>query len=142
VRWLFDVSFLIALLQDQHVYFDRAHVWWAANRAKGWASSPLTQNGFLRITPQLRFPKPVVVADALDVLSEMIAGTYHVFWPDDISLLDDQLLDRSRILGPNQLTDAYLLALVVKHRGRLVTFDRAIPIAAVRGARADHVVAP
>jgi uncharacterized protein len=140
VRWLLDVSFLIALLQDQHLYFDRAHAWWAANKAEGWASCPLTQNGFLRITPQLRFPKPVVVADALDVLSEMIAGTDHVFWPDDISLLDEKLIDYSRVLGPKQLTDIYLLALAVKHGGRLVTFDRGIPTAAVRGARPEHLV--
>jgi predicted nucleic acid-binding protein len=52
------------------------------------------------------------------------------------------LIDRSRILGPKQLTDIYLLALAVKHSGRLVTFDRAIPIVAVRGAQADHVVLP
>jgi toxin-antitoxin system PIN domain toxin len=140
VRWLLDVSFLIALLQDQHIYFGRAQDWWAANRAEGWASCPLTQNGFLRITPQLRFPKPVVVADALDLLSDMIAATDHVFWPNDISLLDEQFINRSRILGPKQLTDIYLLALAVKHGGRLVTFDRAIPTAAVRGARPEHLV--
>jgi toxin-antitoxin system PIN domain toxin len=142
VRWLLDVSFLVGLLQDQHIYFGRAHDWWAANRAEGWASCPLTQNGFLRITPQLRFPKPIVVADALDLLSDMIAGTDHVFWPDDISLLDERLTDRSRILGPKQLTDIYLVALAVKHGGRLVTFDRSIPVAAVRSARADHIVVP
>jgi toxin-antitoxin system PIN domain toxin len=142
VRWLLDVSFLVALLQDQHIYFGRAHAWWAANRTEGWASCPLTQNGFLRITPQLRFPKPIVVADALDLLSDMIAATDHVFWSDDISLLDEQLIDRSRILGPKQLTDIYLLALAVKHGGRLVTFDRSIAVAAVRGARADQIVVP
>jgi predicted nucleic acid-binding protein len=65
----------------------------------------------------------------------------HAFWPDDISLLDEQIIDRTRILGPKQLTDIYLLALAVKHGGRLVTFDRTIPLAAVRGAQAHHLVA-
>jgi len=83
-----------------------------------------------------------MVADALDLLRDMIAVTDHVFWSDDISLLDEQLIDRSRVLGPKQLIDIYLLALAVKHGGRLVTFDRAIPIAAVRGAKANHVVVP
>jgi toxin-antitoxin system PIN domain toxin len=142
VRWLLDVSLLIALLQEQHIHFGRAHDWWMANRTRGWASCPLTQNGFLRIMPQLRFPKPVATTDALDLLLDMIAVTDHVFWSDDISLLDEQLIDRSRIFGPKQLTDIYLLALAVKHGGRLVTFDRAIPIAAVRGAKANHVVVP
>jgi hypothetical protein len=43
-------------------------------------------------------------------------------------------------LGPKQLTDIYLLALAVKNSGRLVTFDRAIPVAAVRSAEPQHLV--
>ncbi len=140
MRSLLDVSVLIPLLQKNHVHFDRAHQWWSANRTEGWASCPLTQNGFLRIVPQLRLSEPVVVSDALDLLFDLTVGNDHAFWPDDISLLDEQLIDRSHILGPKQLTDIYLLALAVKHGGRLVTFDRAIPIAAVRGARAHHLV--
>jgi uncharacterized protein len=137
---LLDVSLLIALLQEHHTHFDRAQNWWTVNRDQGWASCPLTQNGFLRIMPQLRFPKPIVVADAYDLLFDMIAVTDHVFWPDDISLLDEQLIDRSRILGPKQLTDIYLLALAVKHGGRLATLDGTIPISAVRSAETHHVL--
>jgi predicted nucleic acid-binding protein len=33
------------------------------------------------------------------------------------------------------VTAAYLLALAARHDGRLVTFDRSIPLAAVQGAR-------
>ena len=46
----------------------------------------------------------------------------------------------SYILGPNQITDVYLLGLAVKNGGRLVTFDRGVPIKAVRGAEARHLV--
>ena len=80
------------------------------------------------------------VTEALGLLFEEIAVTDHAFWPDDISLLDEQLIDRNHVLGPKQLTDIYLLALAVKHGGRLVTFDRTVPIAAVRGAQARHLV--
>jgi len=80
------------------------------------------------------------VSEALELLFDEIAGTDHAFWPDDISLLDERLIDRSHVLGPKQLTDIYLLALAVKHGGRLVTTDRAIPIAAVRGAQARHLM--
>jgi uncharacterized protein len=140
VRSLLDVSVLIPLLQKNHVHFERAHQWWLANKAEGWATCPLTQNGFLRIVPQLRLSAPIVVTDALDLLFDLIAVTDHAFWPDDISLLDEHLIDRNHVLGPKQLTDIYLLALAVTHGGRLVTFDRAIPIAAVRGAAARHLV--
>ena len=42
--------------------------------------------------------------------------------------------------GPRQVTDLYLLALSVRHRGRFVSFDAKIPLAAVRGAEQKHLV--
>jgi len=94
----------------------------------------------VRVASQPRNPKPLRVSEALGLLFDEIAGTDHAFWPDDISLLDEQRIDRSHVLGPRQLTDFYLLALAVKHGGRLVTFDRSIPMAAVREAKVDHMV--
>lgn len=45
----------------------------------------------------------------------------------------------AHVQGYRQLTDVYLLALTVRNDGRLATFNRAIPLASVRGARADHL---
>jgi uncharacterized protein len=138
VRSLIDVNVLIALLQPGHVHHTRAHDWWAQNRADGWASCPLTQNAFVRIVSQPSYPRPIALAAAIDLLGEGIAGTDHAFWPDDISLVDPKLFDNAKILGPKQLTDIYLLALAVN--GRLVTFDRSIPMDAVRGAHAQKLM--
>jgi hypothetical protein len=41
---------------------------------------------------------------------------------------------RPRLLGPKQVSDAYLLGLAYRQGGRLVSFDRALPWRAVRGA--------
>ena len=49
-------------------------------------------------------------------------------------LRDDDRVDFSRVQGRSQITDPYLLALAVKHGGRLVTFDQAIALSSVRGA--------
>jgi hypothetical protein len=38
------------------------------------------------------------------------------------------------------VTDVYLLALAVEQSGRLVTLDRAVPLKAVPGAKARHLV--
>jgi len=141
VRSLLDVNLLIALLQPDHVHHASAHQWWTANRSAGWASCPLTQNGFVRIVSQPRYAKPIPVSHALALLQEETSATDHAFWPDDISLADPQRFHGARILGPKQLTDIYLLALAVKNGGRLATFDRAIPLAAVNGAEPRHVVA-
>jgi len=48
--------------------------------------------------------------------------------------------DHTRLHGPRQLTDAYLLALAVSNGGRLVTFDRSLTMGAVVGATTDHLV--
>ena len=49
-------------------------------------------------------------------------------------------MDPTRIHGPRQITDLYLLALAVKNRGAFVTFDRLIPADAVKGAAKDHLI--
>ncbi len=64
----------------------------------------------------------------------------HAFWPDDASILDEKIFDRTRILGSRQLTDAYLLALSVGHQGRFVTFDKGVDLAMVRGAERRHLL--
>jgi predicted nucleic acid-binding protein len=77
----------------------------------------------------------------MDRLREATAGSHHAFWPDDVTLLDERVADPSRIHGPRQLTDLYLLALAVRHGGRLVTFDRAIAVSAIHGAGDKHLFA-
>ena len=101
------------------------------------ARSP--KNGFIRIMSSPGYPRPLIVADAISVLRAQVTLPGHAFWPDDVSVLDAALLNHQRILGPRQLTDVYLLALAMKHGGRLATLDKAIPAGAVRGAEAQHV---
>ena len=38
----------------------------------------------------------------------------HAFWPDDVSLRSDELVDFSRVHGHNQVTGLNLLALAVR----------------------------
>jgi hypothetical protein len=74
-------------------------------------------------------------------LREATKHDTHTFWPDDLSLLDGAKVDVTRVHGPKQLTDVYLLALAVARRGRFVTFDQGISLAAVPGAQKKHLVA-
>ena len=140
MRALLDVSVLLPLFDTGHIQHERAKAWWAGNTEAGWASCPLTQNGFARISCQPRYPRPAQLVDALAVLGSQLALPDHEFWPDDISIADDAIFDHGYILGPNQITDVYLLGLAVQHGGRLVTFDRGLPLRAVRGAEARHLV--
>jgi uncharacterized protein len=136
-RALLDISVLLPLFDSAHVHHMRARAWWGEGMP--WATCPLTQNGFVRILSKPAYPQPLSTAQAVFGLHSLIALRNHEFWADDISISDADVFDHSRILGPNQITDLYLLALAVKHDGRLVTFDRGIPLLAVRGAEARHL---
>lgn len=141
MRSLLDINVLIALLDADHASHDHAREWFSGSARGGWASCPLTQNGCVRIMSHPRYPSPVSVRDGIERLREATASSLHAFWPDDVSLLDESVADASRIHGPRQLTDLYLLALAVRHGGRLVTFDRAIAVSAVHGAGDKHLLA-
>ncbi|MGB8435942.1 MAG: TA system VapC family ribonuclease toxin [Burkholderiales bacterium] len=139
MRSLLDVNVLIALLDADHVSHDLARSWFNRNARAGWASCPLTQNGCVRIMSHVRYPSPVPVQAGMERLREATTSSHHAFWPDDVTLLDERVADAGRIHGPRQLTDLYLLALAVRHGGRLVTFDRAIAASAIRGAGGKHL---
>jgi uncharacterized protein len=139
LRYLLDVNFLIALLMGSHVHNDRAHKWWRDHMRHGWASCPITQNGFVRIVSQPTFAARIIVADALSVLADAARDSDHEFWADDVSVLDKASFDHNRLLRSDGITDAYLLALAVKREGCLVTFDKSIPLNAVKGAEPRHI---
>ena len=139
MRALLDVNVLIALLDRNHTHHAMASDWFAKYVEHGWASCPITQNGCVRIISQPGYPNSLGVADAVLRLQEAVAAPWHQFFPDDVSLLDDSAVDRFRLLGPRQLTDIYLLALAVAHGARLVTLDKSISLAAVRGASEEHL---
>jgi len=112
----------------------------AAHQAEGWATCPLTINGCVRIVSgKAVSAAPQTPGEVADRLREFCHSPHHHFWPDDVSLLDDQRFDTTLLAGPRQITDAYLLGLAVKHGGRLVTFDQGIAVHVVTGAEAKHL---
>lgn len=137
---LLDVNVLIALIDPAHIHFNSAHEWFTSRRNQRWATCPITINGCIRILSRPgyadRIPAP---SEAASLLRERCSLPDHEFWPDDISLLDESRFRLSKVGGPRQITDVYLLALAVTHRGQLVTFDRSIPWRAVIGATQAHL---
>jgi toxin-antitoxin system PIN domain toxin len=140
VRSLLDVNVLIALLDADHASHRAAMAWFSEHAGDGWASCPITQNGCVRIMSHPSYPNAPSTTAVVERLRAATAHIAHRFWSSDISLLDGDVIDATRIHGPRQLTDAYLLALAVKNSGRLVTFDSAIPTSAVVGAKPQHLV--
>jgi toxin-antitoxin system PIN domain toxin len=140
MRALLDINVLLALLDADHVDHRRAQEWISGEILHGWASCALTQNGFVRIISQPKYPSPVSPFEAVERLRRATRTEYHEFWPCSTSFLDDRRINSSHVHGPRQVTDVYLLALAVEHGGRLVTFDRSIPLSAAPGATPEHLV--
>ena len=140
MRALPDVTVLIALLDAAHVHHRVARAWLEAHISQGWASCPLTQNGCIRILSQPAYPGAEPPGAVAARLADAASTSWHEFWADDFSLLDADAVDWRQVLGSRQLTDTYLLALAVRRGGRLVTLDRAVPLAAVPGAEQRHLV--
>src|SRR5689334_5007492 len=131
---LLDVNVLIALLDSDHVFHERAIGWFTAHGNNGWASCPITENDCNRIMSHPRHPNPLPTSAVIERLAEASREAFHVFWADDFSLLDATVSDPRRILGSGQVTDIYLLGLTVRHRGLFVTFDARVDPGAVYGA--------
>lgn len=137
---LLDVNVLIALFDPAHVHHEVAHDWFADRRSAGWATCPLTENGFLRTAAALAGGRAAIgLAELTDGLRTFAASGRHEFWADEISLRDEEIFDTDLVFGHQQLTDIYLLGLAVRHKGVLATFDRKIPVDAVKGATRDHL---
>jgi len=140
MRALLDVNVLIALLDSDHTSHGVALMWFAKHATEGWASSPITQNGCVRIMSNPGYPNALPVQAVIKHLADACEENVHEFWSDKVSLLDPHVVDSTRIHGPRQLTDIYLLALAVEREGRFVTFDTGVPLAAVRKATTHNLV--
>ena len=118
---LLDVNALVALAWDSHVHHARMRSWFAANSSHGWATCPVTESGFVRVSSNPKvLPAAIGIDAARAVLSALCERESHRFLTDDVSLRDG---DVPRIAGYRQVTDAHLLTLARRRGVRLVTFD-------------------
>ena len=125
---LLDLNVLIALAWPTHIHHRQARSWFDACSDQGWATCPLTQSGFIRVSSNPRIVDPAVVPrEALALLRQLTRLGQHVFWPDDIDLTTTPFAHPELVVGHRQVTDACLLQLSIRHAGRLVTLDHGIP---------------
>ena len=134
MTYLLDANVLISLCDEMHAHHERTNHWFERHGATSWATCPLTENAFVRITSRTSYPRSTgSVTDQLQVLRELCSLSGHRFWPDDISLLKEEMWSATGHLNPDDLTDLYLLALAVKNKGTLVSLDKTIPVHRIRG---------
>ena len=125
--YLLDTNVLIALFWPSHAQHALAANWFARRRSKGWATCPLTEAGFVRIVSNPAFSRDAVTPrEAVGVLAANTAAKDHLFWPDELSFAEAATFAGSRLVGHQQVTDAYLLGLALRRGGVLATLDERI----------------
>lgn len=125
--YLLDLNVLIALTWPTHVHHAVARCWFDRHSASGWATCPITQLGFVRVSSNPKIiPDAVPPRDAVAMLERLMHLPHHTFWPDEVSVSSTGPLASLAFVGHRQTTDAYLLALALKRDGKLATLDKGV----------------
>ena len=137
---LLDVNVLVALAWPNHVHHRLARAWFEAQHALGWATCPVTETGFVRISANPRVVDEArTPAEAILLLQRMFQISGHRFWADDVSMSHPSP-ELARVHGYRQVMDAHLLAVARRHGGRLATFDRRVTDLLARDADRERYV--
>ncbi|MEE9395843.1 MAG: TA system VapC family ribonuclease toxin [Methylococcales bacterium] len=124
---LLDLNVLIALAWPSHIHHLPAHQWFAQEQKNGWATCPITQSGFVRLSSNPKvLPEAVSPNEALQLLDQITRLSNHLFWQDSITLSEAIIFQQANIIGYRQVTDAYLLSLALHNKGHLTSFDKGI----------------
>jgi toxin-antitoxin system PIN domain toxin len=135
---LLDVNVLLAIAWPNHQFHAAATA--ALSSRNRWATCALTQLGFIRLSSN---PEVVVTAKsppaAIGLLARLVADSLHVYLDSLPAPASENWRDAfEKLLGHQQVTDAYLVRLAAANNAVLVTFDRRLEN--IPGARARVTV--
>lgn len=140
--YLLDVNVLMAIAWPDNVKHDAAQRWFRDHAKAGWATCPMTQSAFVRLSSNRSVTENALrPSAAITLLESNSQNAYHQFWSDNLTFADAVAPFRERIIGHQQISDAYLLGLAIRKKARLVTFDKAIATLLPPGTRrSDWIV--
>jgi toxin-antitoxin system PIN domain toxin len=119
--FLLDVNVLLALAWPNHQFNAAARRRFVSSRHQ-WATCAITQLGFIRLSSNPSAVSPAKTPrEATGQLAQIINDPRHSFL-DTMPMPAPETF--ANILGPNQVTDAYLLQIARFHDAVFVTFDK------------------
>jgi uncharacterized protein len=125
--FLLDVNVLIAAIWPTHESHSTVQRWLGRHVRDGWATCSLTQAAFVRIVSNPAFsPNALTPRDALALLEANLRHPDHHFWKDEIRFLAAVEPFAERLVGHQQVSDAYLLGLAIHKKGKLTTLDKGV----------------
>jgi toxin-antitoxin system PIN domain toxin len=114
---LLDVNFLIACGWESHAEYLRASRW--LSQAKSFATCPITEMGFLRVSLSPAFGASF--DDAMAALAAITGMRTHRFWRDAT-----HAQSLPQVSASKDVTDAHFVHLARRYRLKLATFDAAL----------------
>jgi toxin-antitoxin system PIN domain toxin len=124
---LLDVNVVVALLWTNHEQHEAATRWFRRHQKGGWATCPMTQAGFVRVSSNPKvFRDAPTPAKAAEILERNLAHPAHRFFADQVPFSEAIAPFAPRLAGHQQTTDAYLLGLAIHYKAVLATFDSSI----------------
>jgi uncharacterized protein len=118
--WLLDGNLLVALAIDSHEFHDRSQRWFDSQTGP-FATCAITEGTLLRI--HMTVAQDSSASAAWSVLEAIHAMPDHVFWNDGFSYREVSV---AGLVGPKQVTDAWLAELARRHGAQLATLDTAL----------------
>lgn len=112
---LLDVNFLLACAWSRHADHVRANRW--LNSTRAFATAPITQMGFLRVSMSTAYG--ATFADARTALTAILQMQSHRFLSDATQAGALPTLSTGK-----DVTDAHLVQLAASHGLRFATLDR------------------
>jgi toxin-antitoxin system PIN domain toxin len=122
--YLFDVNIVVALIDPDHVHHRKVRQWIKTVQLP-WGTCAFTEAGFVRIATDRRTGM-FTVKEANEALELLSRGPRFQFWPIHAGWAKLAAPFLHRIMGHQQITDAYLLGLAVNENGVLATLDKGI----------------
>jgi len=118
--WLLDRSVLVALTLNGHTHHEASKIWFSKSVRK-FATCAVTQGTLLRMTMTL--DRHSRSHHAWTILQQLVDHPFHEFWEEGFSYLK---INPRLIQGHRQVTDAWLVELARKRKGKLATLDIAL----------------
>lgn len=124
---LLDVNVLLAAAWPVHIHHAAARQWLGRQQPAGWATCPLTQAAFVRLSANPAvFRDALAPAAAFALLAAIVAWPGHRWLTDDVELSSSPLVNRANVLSHRQVSDAHVLAIALAADCTLATFDRGV----------------
>jgi len=137
MTYLLDVNVLISLAWPRHVHHQAASEWFTDAHHDGWATTPTTEAGFIRVSSNPHvFPNGASPGQAAALLAQFHDVAGHVFWTDATRFSELLTPLSEHVHGFRSVSDAHLAFLAVSNAGTVTTFDaKAARLAEALGAR-------